>query len=377
MSRVLLVPFHPPGHTAPMAALGTRLREAGHEVTIFDETIAAHWRPDAPIPPHMYAGADSNALFRYVFLGDVVAMVRDIVDVAYDDGTDLIVADVMAAGGSLAAQVIGLPWASLSFSPIPQLDSYRRFLPEHAVDSFAADAVRQQLGLPADGRSLLGQTSPALHLIPATPLFAGFPPLPPEVALVGPFTPVPPPSTPAAGERPAVIVSASTNQPMSLGARALVQERYIAAAAQALGGLDVDGLITHHPAGGGTPADNVRFLGRTPHDELFERAAAVVTHAGWGTVSRALARGLPLVLVPIFADQPYIAARCADLGLGIALAAETVTAAQLRDAVRAVVEEPRYRKAAAEFAAELRALSPLDTAAHRLTSLIPTPAPEG
>ena len=70
-------------------------------------------------------------------------------------------------------------------------------------------------------------------------------------------------------------------------------------------------------------------------------------------------------------DQPYIAGRCAELGLGIALAADTVTAAELRDAVRAVVEEPRYRKAAQEIAAELRGLDPLATAADLITTSLP------
>ncbi|GAA1641403.1 glycosyltransferase [Catellatospora bangladeshensis] len=369
MTSILLVPFHPPGHAEPMAALAGQLRAAGHEVTTFSEETASRWCPDAPIPPHLYS-ADSATLFRHIFLGDLEAMVRDIVDLAYDCGAELIVADVMAAGGALAAQRIDLPWVSLSFSPVPALDSYRTFLPPHAVDSFAPHRVLAALGLPDDDVSLLGRTSPQLHLIPTTPRFAGAHRLPDEVALVGPFTEVPTPRT-RPGGRPVVVVSASTNAPINLGVRALVQDRYVAAAVQALAGLPVDGLVTHGGAGlapTGPIPDNVRLLGRTPHDELFDRASAVVTHAGWGTVCRALVRGLPLVLVPIFADQPYIATRCAELGLGIALDADTVTATELRDAIRAVVEEPRYRNAAQEVAGELRAMAPLATAADLITA---------
>jgi UDP:flavonoid glycosyltransferase YjiC (YdhE family) len=79
--------------------------------------------------------------------------------------------------------------------------------------------------------------------------------------------------------------------------------------------------------------------------------------------------GLPLVLVPFGADQPYIAARCADLGVGIVAPAETVTAAELRDAIRAVIEEPSYRKAAAELAAEWHDAPPLAQASSMITSL--------
>jgi UDP:flavonoid glycosyltransferase YjiC (YdhE family) len=82
--------------------------------------------------------------------------------------------------------------------------------------------------------------------------------------------------------------------------------------------------------------------------------------------------GLPLVLVPFHGDQPYIAARCADLGVGIVAApAETVTAAELRDAIRGVTEEPSYRKAAGELADELREAAPLATASSMITSHFP------
>jgi N-glycosyltransferase len=134
-----------------------------------------------------------------------------------------------------------------------------------------------------------------------------------------------------------------------------------------MGHLDVTGLVTRDRVAGATPP-NVRLLGAVGHDELFDRSTAVVTHGGWGTVSRALVRGRPLVLVPLCGDQPYIAARCADLGLGIALPAETVTPAALREAIHAVVVEPRFGKAAGELAAELRAMAPLATASALISS---------
>ncbi len=366
--RVLLVPFPPPGHTEPMAALGAQLRADGHTVTVFAESATTRWSLNQPVPSQMYAAADGAALFRHLFLGDVVDMARDIVDVADACGAELIVADVMMPGGGLAAELAGLPWASVSCCPVPVLDAYRTFIPEHAVAAFAPGPTREALGLPAgDDRNLLGRVSGRLHLIPTTPHLAGFPELPAQVALVGPLAPLPPEPREAPAGRPTVVVTASTHSLAALGGRAFVQDRYLSAAVEALAGLDVAGLVTHD--GTGRPPANVTFLGRVPHDELLDACTAVVTHAGWGTVSRALVRGLPLVLVPISGDQPYIAARCADLGLGIALAAESVTAAGIRDAVRAVIEEPRYRKAALELAAELRAIAPLATASSLISSL--------
>src|SRR5262249_42091189 len=140
--------------------------------------------------------------------------------------------------------------------------------------------------------------------------------------------------------RPSVAVTTCSN---SMAQLTLVQDRYLSAVTEALADLEVTGLVTHEATGETPP--NVRFTGRTPHDALFARCDAVVTHAGWGTGARALLRGLPLVLVPFHGDQPYIAARCADLGAGIALPAGTVTAAGLRDAIGAVLEERTYRQA--------------------------------
>jgi UDP:flavonoid glycosyltransferase YjiC (YdhE family) len=357
-----------------MAALGEQLRADGHQVTVFTEAVAARWRLNAPIPPSMFASADGGALFRHVFLGDVADMARDIAELVRARGAELVVADVMMAGAGLAADLTGLPWVSLFYSPVPELDAYRRFMPDNAVDAFTPKSTLESLGLPLDDeRNLLERTSGWLHLVPTTPRFAGFPELPPEVALVGPLTPVPAAPPAGAAGRPVVVVTTTTNPPIALRRQILDQDRYLAAAVEALAGLEVVGLVTHQRTGShghnGGAAANVQFLGRIPHQELFGRAAAVVTHAGWGTVSRALAHGLPLVLVPFLGDQHYIAGRCVELGLGIALDAGSVTAAQLRAAVRAVLTEPGYRAAAAGFAAELRAAAPLPTASSLITSL--------
>ena len=41
----------------------------------------------------------------------------------------------------------------------------------------------------------------------------------------------------------------------------------------------------------------------------------VVSHGGSGSVVGALAHGLPMVLLPLGADQPQNARRCAELGV--------------------------------------------------------------
>jgi UDP:flavonoid glycosyltransferase YjiC (YdhE family) len=354
-SNLLLVPFPPAGHTLPMEALAAQLREDGNAVTVFAESPTNRWGMRRPVTPQMHASADAAALFRHMFLGNVADMTRDIVDLARACGAELIVTDVLMPGGGLAAELAGLGWVSLSCTPVPELDTYRYFLPPEAGASFEPASTRQELGLPADDdRNLLARTSPLLHLIPTTPRIAGFPDLPPQVILSGPFTAIPAQAPDAEHRsRPAVAVTTSSNPK---GQFAQIEQRYLRAAMQALTSLELTGLADHN----------------TPHSELFPISDAVITHGGWGTVSRALMLGLPLVLVPFHGDQPYIAARCADLGVGIVAApAETVTAAELRDAIRGVTEEPSYRKAAGELADELREAAPLATASSMITSHFP------
>ena len=107
-----------------------------------------------------------------------------------------------------------------------------------------------------------------------------------------------------------------------------------------------------------------------PQAEVLGHAAVVVSHGGSGTTLGALAAGRPLVVVPLFADQPVNARRVAAIGAGIALPPPTadgpplpeVDAGALHAAIETVLREPAYAEAAGRVAAEMRALPPTDAA---------------
>src|SRR6185312_17370469 len=86
------------------------------------------------------------------------------------------------------------------------------------------------------------------------------------------------------------------------------------------------------------------------------RASAAVTHGGSGSVVGALAHGVPLVVLPLGADQPDNAERVRALGAGVVLDAATASPARIAEAVRAVLEEPAYRAAAERLRDEAAAL---------------------
>jgi UDP:flavonoid glycosyltransferase YjiC (YdhE family) len=118
---------------------------------------------------------------------------------------------------------------------------------------------------------------------------------------------------------------------------------------------------------GPTPA-NVTVVASAPHREVLEHAAAVVTHAGHGTVIKSLAAGVPVVALPMGRDQPDNAARLVAAGAGVALKPSAKVAA-IRDAVADVLATPSYTAAARRLAAAIAAEAHPDRAVAELEAL--------
>jgi UDP:flavonoid glycosyltransferase YjiC (YdhE family) len=112
--------------------------------------------------------------------------------------------------------------------------------------------------------------------------------------------------------------------------------------------------------------DNVRIERWVPQQDVLGHAAAAVVHGGSGSTLGAIAAGLPLVVVPLFADQPENARRVAEVGAGLAVEPNRedpdATVGQLREAIRSVLGEPSYGQRARALADELRAAPPVDEA---------------
>jgi UDP:flavonoid glycosyltransferase YjiC (YdhE family) len=83
-----------------------------------------------------------------------------------------------------------------------------------------------------------------------------------------------------------------------------------------------------------------------PQAAVLPHVAAVLSHAGSGSVLGALTHGLPMVLLPMGADQPWNGDRCAALGVARVLDPGTATAADIAAALREVVADPAYAAAA-------------------------------
>jgi UDP:flavonoid glycosyltransferase YjiC (YdhE family) len=84
--------------------------------------------------------------------------------------------------------------------------------------------------------------------------------------------------------------------------------------------------------------------------------AAVVHHGGVGTTAAGLRAGVPSILVPFFADQPFWAGRVRALGVGPdAIPRRELTAGRLAQALHTAVADEALRRRAAEVGALIRA----------------------
>jgi vancomycin aglycone glucosyltransferase len=93
--------------------------------------------------------------------------------------------------------------------------------------------------------------------------------------------------------------------------------------------------------------DDCFAVGEVNQQALFGRVAAVVHHGGAGTTATAARAGAPQVVVPQMADQPYWAARVAELGVGAAHDGPAPTADSFSDALTtALAPETRERATA-------------------------------
>ncbi len=115
---------------------------------------------------------------------------------------------------------------------------------------------------------------------------------------------------------------------------------------------------------------NVHVEAWVPQADVLGDAAAVACHGGSGTTFGALSAGVPLVMVPLFADQPVNAKCVAAAGAGLIVepdpGASVVDkigpghARFIRAAIESVLADASYRRAAGRVADEMRDLPGID-----------------
>lgn len=221
----------------------------------------------------------------------------------------------------------------------------------------ALNRARAEAGLPPLAR-FFDQLAPARRILlsVAQAFDFGADPPPAPFAYIGPMIRDPEWVQPAAAEpsragaRPLVLISSSTLYQ--------AQEDMLRRCVEAVRGEPVEAILTLGPAL--DPAlfrevpENLQVLASASHDALVPRCAAVISHAGHGTVVRPLLHGVPLVNLPMGRDQLDNAARVAARGAGLTLSPEAAPE-EIRAALRRVLAEPGFRAAAGRLGAAIRA----------------------
>jgi MGT family glycosyltransferase len=119
----------------------------------------------------------------------------------------------------------------------------------------------------------------------------------------------------------------------------------------------------------GPQPPNISIRRYIAQEAILPRCKMVVSHGGSGSVTGALMHGLPMVVIPMGADQPLNAARCVQLGVGRMLDPIAATPDSVRGAVSDVLADSSYRHAAERLRDEFAALPGPDKAVTLLERL--------
>jgi UDP:flavonoid glycosyltransferase YjiC (YdhE family) len=229
-------------------------------------------------------------------------------------------------------------------------------------------SIRQAIGLPPDDRDAYRQACAPRGVLAPWPIEFDGAGLPGAVHL-GPLAWDPPRSPQASStldrdedERPIVLVTTSTSIVDALRDDVTA---YLEAAIEGLADLPVRAIVT---AGDLWPADravppNVNVVRHLPHASVMPRTAVLVTHGGWGSISRGLRHGVPMVVVPFAIDQPLSAELVEANGVGVFIPPELLAPETLYNTVSELLpaDAPArlrcagFAAAAAEKPADVRA----------------------
>jgi UDP:flavonoid glycosyltransferase YjiC (YdhE family) len=275
----------------------------------------------------------------------------DILSLCSEWRPDLLVCEEFDYGAMVVAERLGLPYATVLVSAT---GAFVR--PQFVAGPL--DEVRAEHGLPHD---------PGLAMLSRYLVLTPFPP-----SLRDPGVPLPatahhmrlltidatrseaaPPWLTRHDDVPAVYFSLGTVYNMESGdlfQRVLAGLRDLPIDLTVTVGRDLD------PEELGTQPANVHVERFMPQATLLPHSDLVVSHAGSGSVLGALAHGLPMVLLPIGADQPLNAARCHALGVAAVLDPLSATPETVRAAVTRVLADAGFREAAERIRDEIAAL---------------------
>jgi zeaxanthin glucosyltransferase len=397
------------GHLNPMTTLGRELVRRGHRVTVVARpdgearavaaglgfaALGAAEFPRGAIAAQATAlgGMTAGKALRYTI--DMMRLaaevtLRDLPSVCREIGIEGLLVDQVNPAAGTVAEIASLPFVKVANAlalnrdpacppavlpwryrsgPLGRLRNAAGNWFLHRVTAPVRDVInahRVRHGLPP--RS--GEEAPAfLAEIAQQPAFFDFPRARPEPRLhfTGPWHS-------AGGDAEIAFPWGRLDgRPLVYASLGTLQNRLadmFATIAEAVAPLDVQLVISLGSADQDVSTIAARCPGNpvivpvAPQLQLLDRAALAITHAGLNTALESLARGVPMVAIPITNDQPGVARRLEWLGLAEVLLPRHLAAPRLRRAIERVLGDPGYRTRARERAAEIARLDGVGRAA--------------
>lgn len=377
-ARILLATWDGAGNLWPELSLVRALVARGHRVSALAhdsarETIerhgahhvavrsAPHYDSRRPMPPNEEMPfVVEHIWFSRAFGSELLAAVDGV-------GPDLLLVDVNLAYALVAARRSGLPTAVLCHIPYGLLLGPFAPLLESRLQATNAYAAELELA-PFSSHRALVEASP-LVLVSSFRAFDSLEAAAPNVVHVGPCRYRPDGAETwrrREPQRPLVLVALSTSHQNQVP---LLQRL-----CDALGSLEVEALVTTGPAIAPESlrsSDNTSVERFVSHDLVLSAADLLITHAGHGTVMAGVTYGTPMLCFPMGRDQPIIADRVAQLGIGEQLAPEA-TVSEIGRSIAAILTDAAVKERAREFARPLADHPGVDDAATLVESLLPT-----
>jgi hypothetical protein len=375
MAKIAYIGIPAHGHTNPTLPVVKELIARGHEILYYNaESFRAKVEPTGvdfraypePVPSEREI---AEALHEFIDAALILSRMGErltpyVLAEMARERPDLILYDSAAMAGYIAARTHGIP--HICFLTHFVLDGSRRAIDPGAVARFLWTAIPHLPGLigwrrrmaQRYGKGIAGGITEYgdLNIVFTSREFH------PQNSFVDErFRFVGPSITTRDGEFPFDELGDGTLVYISLGTINHLDLDFYRAAFQAFADYPAQFILavgknTDIAQLGAVPAN---FVVRhyVPQLEVLQRAHAFITHGGMNSVHEGLYYGVPEVVVPHQFEQLLNGKRVAETGAGILLSDEhgRVTAAQLRAALEAVLNDPTYRQRAKQIGETLRA----------------------
>ncbi len=375
--RVLFSTIRGTGHFHPLVPFMDACRRRGHDVTISapedlrrtveqmgfafrpfghpgEAALGEVWKRLPSLPDDEATALVVSEIFANLNARAAIPALRA---TALDLKPDLVVREAGELGSAVVAEVLGIPHARVAIG----LAITEELIFRNAIASI--DRLRESEGLTPDGGASLR----------GAPTFTAMPLSLEDPAEMGPASAMrvraphvdtkrnPLPAWWGDDTRPLVYVTFGTIAGGSSQARGAYKVALEAVADLAIRVL----LTTGHNFDASdlrVVPPNVRIEAWVPQLDVLPHATVTVCHAGSGTMLGALEAGVPMLAMPLFADQPANARRIAEVGAGLTIDGRTATSEAVRAGIAALLADEAPRRVARRIACELAALPTTDSA---------------